>query len=331
MTCILGERTKVIAHPGDKWKAGYFTFSRLATSRNSWRSTHLSKRAFEKFCENIENIHEAIKNHAVYQLMLNKKQHILISHFKREGQETLYYVSILHPTTEHENLTNDTEINHAKTINLSVSEFEKLKINVAELIEVVRSKVEKPDEQESTLIQGFRWKAKDTGERCDKIFIDLLRCKKDAEEDYINKHSEQMQTAPASFSIESFYEYETVHINRSSKLELIEHMVYRTLQMELLVMSIDIRITPPSYREVDTAIHNMEKSFIRQLVKQALIQLKYRNVYMVNELIDIFFYTQGMELVKETLKRHKVSPSCLPFARLLNGSYQVITESMKTL
>ena len=229
MTCILGEKTKVTAHPGDKWKAGYFTFYRVASTKNAWRSVHLSKRAFEKFCENIENIHEAVKNHSVYQLMLNKKQHVLISHFKREGHDTLYYVSILHPTTEQENLTNDTEINHAKTINLSTTEFEKLKDSLTELIEVVRSKVEKPEEQESSLIQGFRWRAKDTGERCDKIYIDLIRCKKDAAEDYVNKHSEQMQTAPIGFSTESFYEYDTVLINRSSKLELIEHMVYRTL------------------------------------------------------------------------------------------------------
>ena len=139
-----------------------------------------------------------------------------------------------------------------------------------------------------------------------------------------------MQTAPIGFSTESFYEYDTVHINRSSKLELIEHMVYRTVQMDLLAMSIDIRLTPPGYQEVDTAIRDMETSFIRQVVKQALIQLKYRNVYLANELIDIFFYTRGIDLVKETLMRHKVSPSCLPYVRLLDGSYQVITESMKT-
>ena len=89
--------------------------------------------------------------------------------------------------------------------------------------------------------------------------------------------------------------------------------------MSLLELSVDI---PPSHTEIKTAISNTETSFMRQVVKQALIQLKYRNVYLADELIDIFFYTRGMALVAETLIKHKVSPSCLPFARLPSHNWE---------
>ena len=168
MTIILSEKMKTVAHSGDKWKAGYLTLSHLSPGKNTWRNVHLSKRSFEKMCEKVERIETGLKNQTNYQLMLNKKQHLSVTRFQREGHDTLFYLSLLHPTSEQEFMTSD--INHSKTINMNMAEFDTLKNNLKDLIQVVRTKVEKPDERETPLIDGFRWRSKNEG-----LFQDLPR------------------------------------------------------------------------------------------------------------------------------------------------------------
>ena len=55
-------------------------------------------------------------------------------------------------------------------------------------------------------------------------------------------------------------------------------------------------------------------------------KLKYRNGYLCQELVDIFFYTKGVQHVKEILLRHMASPSMKEYVRLINSCYDNVRE-----
>lgn len=330
ITSILSEKTKAIAHPGDKWRTGYLTLSRLVPGKNSWRSTHMSKKAFEKFCENFEAFENAFKTTTQHQLMLTPKQHIMITRFQREGKDTLYYFSLLHPTSDQEVLSQGVVINHAKTINLSFEEFMKLKTNSQKLLEVVRSRSEKDAGQESPIIETFRWTYLPTGTRSRKVFLTKEHCSRDAW--FHSTAVNQMDPHPLDeVYLESSFKFEAVQVQRPSKLHLIEHLAYTTVQAAIKELREQTEATgdedgAPTPEHVEMAIGKFDKQDFCHLVRRALIQLSYRNVYLTNELVDIFLYVKGMDKIKDIIIQHRELPSDGLYTRLLDYCYDRIME-----
>ena len=87
-------------------------------------------RSFANLRANAAYLLEGVEKKEYRQVSLTKKQFMVATHFEREGMHELFYVSIMHPTTESESLREDTENHHNKTINLTKSEFEKFILHV---------------------------------------------------------------------------------------------------------------------------------------------------------------------------------------------------------
>ena len=329
----LSEKTKITAHPGDKWKAGYVTISRVVpTSRSGFRHVHISKKAFEKFTENIQNIDEAFKDKSSqYQLMLTRKQFVLTTRFEREGKETLYYVSFMHPVEEKEVLTGEEEMNHAKTINLSEQEFELLKSVQQSLLVVVRSKNSSVDNEESVMIDGFRWLNKVNGERSTKIFLTEHQCSKDAESHHGQADKELFSGEPMDddFDYKTYYVIEPVQLQRPTKLELIEHVVYCLVKENLKKDNLDTETESPNPADVDKAWKDVSVSLLCALVRRVLTQLKYKNVYLANELVQVFLYVRGVERVKDLFVNHLYPGFGHLYPRLIDSCFCTVYQQIR--
>ena len=204
--------------------AGYITLSRAAQNKSGWRNVHISKRSFEKFVEHLPVFEEAMQNKTKHQLMLTRKQHVVTTQLVREGKETLYFVSVMHPTEEKETLQLSDSINHAKTINLNCEEFGKLILNKNLLVQTRSSTP--AENEESALIDGFRWLYRQTGERSNKIFLTRDECITDARYHYIKLNLYEFHAQPDEHQHESHYNFTPIQVQRPSKLELIEHLAY---------------------------------------------------------------------------------------------------------
>ena len=326
---LLSNKTKVTAHPGEKWKAGYLTISRVNLSKCGWRNVHISKRAFEKFAEHSELITRSLKDKQQYQVMLNKKQHVMTTRFERGEQPSLYYVSILHPITEKESLKAGDEVNHAKTINLSVEEYAKFESELKDLLAVVRSKSTN-DNDETAAIKGFRWIYKDTKNRSPKVFPTREQCSKDAERHFLQMKSEEYPDQPMEYEYESHYEFQEVEAQRCTKLEVIEHLMRCFLWSALIGMEIDMSGGPPTLTQVEECIEKFDKPLFANIVKKILLQLRYKNAYLASELVDLFLYLKGMDKVRDAIVAHKTMSSSL-FTRLLDHCYDDVCDQMETL
>ena len=327
-TVILSDKAKVVAHPGDKWKAGYVTLSRLSGKQN-WRNIHLSKRSFEKLYDNIRAVRDSMVKGESHQILLTKKQHVMTSRFERPNQPYSYYMSFLHPTNEEEVIGKQTEINHAKTVNLSLTEVEKFLEHLEQLLKVVQSRVEKNPNDESYGIEGYRWASLASGQRSAKVFLHTSDCKKDAERHYFRLYSDETQ-AFQDFNVDDFYRLESTLVNRPTKFEVIEHVVYRTLQSILLDSGIDIEIVNPTTEDVQHAHSRLDKDDLVHVISQILVMLKYRNLFLVKDFVDLYFFFDQVANVKDSLVKHQYSPSMKDFARLIDYCYDEVRESVKT-
>ena len=146
--------------------------SRLSGKQNWW-NIHLSKRSFEKLYDNIRAVRDSMVKGESHQILLTKKQHGMTSRFERPNQPSSYYMSFLHPTYEEEVIGKQTEINHAKTVNLSFVEVEKFLEHLDELLKVVQSRVEKSPNDESYGIEEYRWTSLASGQHSAKRSMDL--------------------------------------------------------------------------------------------------------------------------------------------------------------
>ena len=328
LTLELSDKSKVIAHPGDKWKAGYVTLSRAAQNRTGWRNVHISKKAFEKFAENLPSIDEAIREKSVqYKLMLTRKQHVLTTRFIREGKEPIHYVSFMHPVEECDSMHAAAEVNHAKTINLTESEFITLKGEIDLLLKVVRSKNSVAENEESRLIDGFRWQYKVTGERCPRICLTQRDCYEDSRNHF---RALVCPPPPQMSNFEDLYEYLPVQMIRPSKLELIEHIAYRLVEKNLREV-FDHREDegPPSEGDVQISCMGVDNTMLVSLTKKLLQQLKYRQVYLASELVQIFLYVQGLERVKNNFVKYIQPGGGMLYTRLIDHCFLLAMDEMK--
>lgn len=322
----LSEKTKVTAHPGDKWKAGYLTFSRVSVGKSGWRNVHVSKRSFEKLGEQLVPFKDALKKKAQHHVMLNKKQHLLTTQFKREGKETLHYVSLMHPLEEKETLKTDDAINHAKTINLSSEEFHKFATLYQKLAQVVNSKSATGENDEGAQIEGFRWTFKTTGERSARVFLSRDHCDKEARMHFFEVN--EYRGHPDDYDHADAYEYLPVQVERPSKLELIEHLAYATLVHALRTKYNRAFDGPPAEKDLNDVIERFDNVTFRVLVRKVMMKLSYKNLYLSGELVNMFLYFQGIEKVKNCLLKHQVSCSGKLFTRLLDHCFDIVNEEM---
>lgn len=327
-THTLSEKTKTVAHPGDRWKAGYVTLSRVAKNKTGWRNVHVSKRSFEKLCENFEVIKEALANKTHYHLMLTKKQHILTTRFQPEGKPALLYVSILHPVQDTEELRPHDEVNHAKTINLSVEEFTKFTELHQQLLDVVKSKVAPTDNDESLNIDCFRWTSKENGQRSSKIFLTRQECSIDATHHYFEMNRDHFQGQPMEYDHESAYNFDSVEIPRPGKLEVIEHLAYAMVTQSLKAKGIEVEKSPPSEKDVLQAIEHFDLVFFKVLARKVLTKLSYKNLYLTGDFVGIFMYTVGLSKAHQCLVKHSQSCSGKLYTRLLDHCFEVVHKEM---
>ena len=323
----LSEKTRVTAHPGEKWKAGYVTLSRVAQNKTGWRNVHISKRSFEKLAEHLPKIDTALKLRSTqYQLMLTRKQHVLTTRFQREGKDPLHYVSFMQPTEERDSLNGSEEMNHAKTINLTGAEFEVFTNFMESLLKVVRSKKSSSESDESTVIEGLRWLFRPTGERSSKICLNQSECEEDSRRHYQGlAHQPQEVT-----NYQDLYVYEPVQVQRPTKLEVIEHIAYRMIVQDLDNAGIaGDDSDPPQSTDVCKSALGLDLSLFFALTKKVLMQLKYKQVYMTNELIQVFLYVQGLERVKDVLISHLQPGHGKLYTRLLDHCFFGACEELK--
>ena len=323
----MSDRTKLTVQPGDKWKAGYVTLSRVAQNKTGWRNVHISKRSFEKFAENLPSIDTAMKEKSIqYQLMLTRKQHVLTTRFQREGKETLHYLSFMHTLEEKDSLNGSEEMNHAKTINLTEAEFDVLKNNLEGILKVVRSKNLSMENYESIMIEGLRWLYRPTGERSSKICLNQRECEEDS-----RRHFQCLDNQPQEVSnYQELYDYEPVQVQRPTKLEVIEHIAYRMIVQELENAGVAVDDSePPHDADVHSAALNLDLSQFFVFTKKVLLHLKYKQIYMTNELIQVFLYVQGLERVKAALISHMQPGQGKLYTRLLDQCFLVACEEMK--
>ena len=321
----LSERTKITAHPGDKWKAGYVTLSRVAQNKTGWRNVHISKRSFEKFAEHLSSLDEALKEKSTqYQLMLTRRQHVLTTRFQRDDRDPIHYVSFMHPTEERDFLSGAEEMNHAKTINVTEEEFARIKLNLDLLLKVVKSKNATAENEESPMLDGFRWLFRQSGERSSKIFPSEQCCLEDA-----RQHFREQNPKPLGCNFETLYDFTPVQVQRPSKLELIEHVAYCMTLQNLENMNANVDDGPPRAEDVDRAITHLDNSMLFAFAKKLLVQLKYRQVYLASELVQVFLYVQGLEKLKNVIVKHQ-QPGCGKlYTRLLDHCFSQACEEMK--
>lgn len=328
VTHTLSQKTKVMAQPGDRLKAGYVTFSRVAQNKVGWRNVHVSKRSFEKLCENMKAIESALVKKTQYHLMLTKKQHILTTLFQPEGKVASLYVSILHPEKETEELRKQDKMFHAKTINLSVDEFTKFADVHQELLDVVKSKTATVESEESTHIACFRWTCKENGQRSSKLFLTRQECSKDADFHYSEMNREHFQGQPMEYDYESKYEFDSVEVPRPGKLEIIEHLAYAMVSQRLKLKDIEVEKSPPSERDVLEAIEHFDLVAFKVLSRKVMAILSCKNLYLSGELVGVFMYTGGMSKVHQCLVKHLESSSGKLYTRLLDQCFEVARREM---
>lgn len=329
VTYDLSEKTKVTAHPGDKWKAGYMTFARMSQVKSGWRNVHLSKTSFEKLGKELTAFQDTLKSKGEHKVMLTKKQHVITTRFTREGKDTLYYVSIMHPTQEKEDLTPKDAVNHAKTINLSSDEFDMFVSVYEKLAEVVKSRASTGENDEAAMIDGFRWICKHTGTRSTKIFLSLQDCTADAYSHHFNANKEVLQAQPMeSDDLEANFDFFTMTVDRPSKLEVIEHLAYATVLRNIMDMNVETDSAPPSEETVNDVLERFDRAAFAALVKKVLMKLVYKNLYLTGELISIFMYFEGMEKVKTNLVKHTASCSGKLFTRLVDSCFDIVYDEM---
>ena len=321
----LSERTKITAHPGDKWKAGYVTLSRVAQNKTGWRNVHISKRSFEKFAEHLSSLDEALKEKSTqYQLMLTRRQHVLTTRFQRDDRDPIHYVSFMHPTEERDFLSGAEEMNHAKTINVTEEEFARIKLNLDLLLKVVKSKNATAENEESPMLDGFRWLFRQSGERSSKIFPSEQCCLEDA-----RQHFREQNPKPLGCHFETLYDFTPVQVQRPSKLELIEHVAYCMTLQNLEHMNANADDGPPEANDVDRAIAHLENSMLVAFARKLMAQLKYKQVYLASELVQVFLYVQGLERLKNVIVKHQ-QPGCGKlYTRLLDHCFCQACEEMK--
>jgi hypothetical protein len=306
LTRLINDNTKVVAHAGDKWKPGYFTISRVQSGKNSWRNVHLSKTSFDKLASNVEEIVKALgERQTDFQLMLTKKQHVVITNFCREGKDTLVFASILHPNEDAMSITHDLELNHAKTINLSLAEVKKLQELLPECAKVVATRTIKTVEKESLTITAYRWRDIKTRQVVPvSLFPNLDECRKDAMKDYVRFYDKEAQ--PDAVNIEKHYEFEEVKIQRPSKLALIQEITCLAAVSKLVMRKYLLDKKPAPAEDIDEVVDNIDRDLICTLLREIMCMLKYRNTFISLELVDIFFFTNGVERVKQDLlTRHE--------------------------
>ena len=290
----LSEKSRAIAHPGDKWKPGYLTLSRKAQNKNGWRTVHISKKSFEKLVENFSGLDEALREKSIrYQLMLTRKQHVLTTVFQRDERDPLYYVSIMHPVQERDVLTGQEEVIHAKTINLSEDEYQKLKDSQDLLLHVVRTRNSTSESDESAMLDGYRWLSRKNGQLSNKIFTNEKDCCDDARRHNIHDQGAMYNAQSMDCEDEPLYEYIPVQVQRPSKLELIEHVAYLMI-IECLDSKFNIQYDDyPSSDDVDKALAMFDNATLCGISKRLLLRLKYKQLYLCKDLCKFSYLLMG--------------------------------------
>lgn len=321
----LSEKTKVTAHPGNRWKTGYLTVSRASQVKSGWRNVHVSKKSFEKLGLHLSHFQDAVKAGTEYQQMLTKKQHVLTSRFSRQGKDTLHYVSLMHPVKEQDAIKPYDDVNHSKTINLNVDEFEKFCEAYEKLSDVVKSKTNIGENDEVTQLVGYRWTHKKTGDRCPVIFLSLKECESDSTIHYFQEGGFQGQ--PMDYEYQGNYDYYKVPIDRPMKMEVIEHLAYRYLYNILITMDAEAAAKREE-KTISSGVEQFNYYFFKVLVKKVLTKLSYKNVYLTGELVDMFAYMGCMEKVKTCLQKREASVTGKIFTLLVDQCFNDVYEDM---
>ena len=163
MTLHLSPTARVIAHAGNKWKAGYITVERLVKEKGVWRKAHIARVSFEKLVKSSQTLlHKvaACEHGEETRVSLTKKQVLQISAISvgKTNTKTLHYISLLHITSAE---GKQPEVfNHAKTINFTVEEFRKLTENYECLQTVMKSTNEDRDQDERIVIKAYSCRAR---------------------------------------------------------------------------------------------------------------------------------------------------------------------------
>lgn len=321
MTVCLSEKTRVIAHAGLKYKSGYITISKYSPDSGKWRNVHIARKSMEKLMPLSGQLLEALKKREGCQLQLTKKQFLMVSKFNKPGRDTMHFISILHPKTEQEKLSEAIEYNHAKTINLNQDEYEKLHSSLDKLYQVTKTCQSSGENgsgasEESDAITCYRWTLQKKGTRSNSVFLTREECDRNAK-----AYIEDLPAELKEGEHDTEYSIHTTEVPRPSKVEVIEHIMYNEILRKTGFSAFDLALQPPSVEVITQAVNDVSKSEIVQITSKVAAMIGHKKLYFLSEMYDVFVYVGGIDKVKEAVFKHHSSPSGKLFARLLDSCY----------
>ena len=312
ITVRLSENTRVVAHAAQQSKAGYITISRVRKDTQRWRNVHISKRSFEKLRTNAAYLLEGAEKKEYRQVCLTKKQFLTVTRFEREGMATLFFISIMHPTTECENLGEDTEYHHNKTINMSTAEFEKFILHMDSLknaMETVDETSKQSEVDESETICVYRFK------RNSKLYPSTSLSAYPTKEECAAALSQF--TEAHDFMTEEDYTIFSEDIFRLSKVRVLEYVYFRLVLQKTGVPIEDLWLRTATSEEVDQAMKEVTKLEVVTIATVLGCKLNYKRLYMLNELFDIMVYGVGLDRLRNLCLSKDLSPTSNSFQNLL--------------
>ena len=323
MTICLSEKTRVIAHAARQYKAGYITISRYNDDTNKWRNVHIAKKSFEKIKESSCGLLDALTNRKTMQLRLTKKQFLMITKFQKYNKEELYFLSILHPKTEQDNLTDATEYTHSKTINLRLEEFEKLHVSYDQLYLVITTPQAEDSKQghleEYPTVKCFRWFIEKRGFRSHTVFLTREQCEANVQSFIQSDNDDEPMES-------STYVIEPEQILRPSKLEITQR-VFHCLLLEQIGydMTDMIMMSPPAEVVRSTIEEKVTKDHVLKIVDEVSSMLNHKRLYFLSKIYDIFTYVGGIGKIEADIVK-AVNPPFLKTERLIDFCFGLVMK-----
>ena len=326
MTICLSEKTRVIAHAARQYKTGYITLSRHNEDTGKWRNVHIAKKSFEKMKEASTELLDALVHRKSKQLRLTKKQFLMITKFQKYNKEELYFLSVLHPKTEQEDITDCTEYMHSKTINLRVEEFEKLLSSYDKLHVVISTPqpgaaddTKFSHHDECPTVRCYRWFIEKRGLRSLNLYLTREQCEASVQS-YI-------ETSPGEDMEPSAYTLEPVTMLRPSKLEITQRVFYRHLIDQSGSSMTDVLMTPLSVTVVRGIIDDTTtRDSVLRIVEAVASMVEHKRLYFISEIFDIFVYLGGVVKTEEQIVQSIITTEHLS-ERLIDFCYDIVLKA----
>ena len=94
-------------------------------------------------------------------------------------------------------------------------------------------------------------------------------------------------------------------------------------------MNVETSTEQPCKDKVNSVLACFDKDNLTAVTKKVLGLLRYKNLYLTNELVQIFMYVPGIERVKNTLAKHIQPGGGKLYTRLLDYCCDVACNEMK--